>query len=81
SNPSNLHAYDIEIDRTFHSSNSNFDLANIASDLEIGYDSNSANFDIVDFDLGNSSSYSNFGVDISPFSLDNMTNNDRTFKE
>ncbi|RDY03524.1 hypothetical protein CR513_12888, partial [Mucuna pruriens] len=27
------------------------------------------------------SSYSNFGVDKSPFSLDNMANDDRTFKE
>ncbi|RDY07469.1 hypothetical protein CR513_08410, partial [Mucuna pruriens] len=58
SNPSNLHVYDIKIDRTFHNADS----------------------DIVDFDLGNSDSYFDFGVDISPFSLENMANNDKTFK-
>ncbi|RDX89157.1 hypothetical protein CR513_29150, partial [Mucuna pruriens] len=51
SNLGNLHAYDLEIDRTFHSSNSNFDPANIAFDLEIGCDSDSVDSDIADFDL------------------------------
>ncbi|RDY04190.1 hypothetical protein CR513_12130, partial [Mucuna pruriens] len=48
---------------------------------KIGCDFDNANSDIADFDLGNSGSYFDFGVDISPFSLDNMANNDRTFKE
>ncbi|RDY13643.1 hypothetical protein CR513_01403, partial [Mucuna pruriens] len=43
------------------SSNSDFDPTNIASDLEIGCDSGSANFDIADFDLGNTQQFGSRG--------------------
>ncbi|RDX91641.1 hypothetical protein CR513_26349, partial [Mucuna pruriens] len=58
--------------------NSDFDPSNIAFDLEIDCDSNIANSDLGNFGSG---SYSDFGVGISLFSLDNMANNDRTLKE
>ncbi|RDX93029.1 hypothetical protein CR513_24768, partial [Mucuna pruriens] len=70
SNSGKLHAYDLEIDRTFHwlRSHRSSEVAN-NSHNDIDFDYNPSNSD---FDLG---------VYISKFSLDNMTDNYKTLKE
>ncbi|RDX64307.1 hypothetical protein CR513_57148, partial [Mucuna pruriens] len=81
SNPSKLHAYDQEIDRTFHKlirsfrssevTNCSLNSSVFASDFANSFD---FDYDIANFD-------SNFGICISKFSLDNMVDNNRTLKE
>ncbi|RDX80796.1 hypothetical protein CR513_38613, partial [Mucuna pruriens] len=88
SNPSKLHAYDPEIDRTFHrllrSRRSN-EVVNSSSLNSSAFASDPANSVDCDFDIANvgfhSDSNSDSGVGISQFSLDNMVNNDNTLKE
>ncbi|RDX86796.1 hypothetical protein CR513_31827, partial [Mucuna pruriens] len=86
SNLGKLHAYDSQIDRTFHRlirsprsskvvNNSSHKSSVFAFDFGILM-SNSANFG---FNSANSDS--NFGLDTSQFSLDNMGYNNRTLKE
>ncbi|RDX61320.1 hypothetical protein CR513_60463, partial [Mucuna pruriens] len=78
SNPSKLYAYDPKIDRTFHRLiRSPMSDKCFASDLGVlKFDSGDFDFD---FDMANF--YSNIGVSISKFSLDNMLDNNCTLKE
>ncbi|RDX80846.1 hypothetical protein CR513_38549, partial [Mucuna pruriens] len=85
SNPSKLHAYDPEIDMTYHRlirsprssevANNSHNDSIFAPDFAI-LKSNNADFDS---DLANSNF--DFGVDISKFSLDNMDDNNQILKE
>ncbi|RDX72365.1 hypothetical protein CR513_48165, partial [Mucuna pruriens] len=86
SNLGKLHAYDLEIDRTFHRllrSPKSSEVVNSSSYKSIAFRSNSVvlKFDNVDFDFDPTNSDSDLGVCISKFSLDNMADNNKTLKE
>ncbi|RDY12774.1 hypothetical protein CR513_02386, partial [Mucuna pruriens] len=85
SNPSKLHAYNLEIDKTFHrlikSSKSSEVANNSHNGSAFAFDSVVLKSDNIDFDSDPSNSDSSFGVDTSKFSLDNMVNNNQTLKE
>ncbi|RDY03174.1 hypothetical protein CR513_13283, partial [Mucuna pruriens] len=81
SNPDKLHAYDVEIDKTFHKLISSHRSSAFAFDSSI-LKSDSDDFDSnANFNFGHTNSNSDFGVCISQFSLDNMTNNNRTLNK
>ncbi|RDX82479.1 hypothetical protein CR513_36718, partial [Mucuna pruriens] len=80
SNLGKLHAYDLEIDRTFHRLiRSHISSESSAFAFDFGVFKSVSGDPDFDFDIANFNS--NLGVCISKFSLDNMVENNRTLKE